>query len=69
MMKPEKYLRGAFGAWEMLIDFPLPAALRARLGGRTDATSKLVGFPLAGAAEIRWRGASFSRFSARRSLI
>ena len=50
MMKPEKYLRGAFGAWEMLIDFPLPAALRARLGGRTDATSKLVGFPLAGAA-------------------
>ena len=33
MMKPEKYLRGAFGAWEMLIDFPLPAALRARLGG------------------------------------
>ena len=26
MMKPEKYLRGAFGAWEMLIDFPLPAA-------------------------------------------
>ena len=50
MMKPEKYLRGAFSAWEMLIDFPLPAALRARLGGRTDATSKLVGFPLAGAA-------------------
>lgn len=50
MMKPESFLRGAFCAWEMLIDVPLPAALRARFGGGTDTTSQLAGFPLVGAA-------------------
>ena len=50
MTKPEKFLRGAMGAWEMLIDFPLPEAVTRKFGGRVDSTSKLAGFPIVGAA-------------------
>ena len=50
MTKPEKLLRGMVGAWEMLIDFPLPDGFVRKFGGRVDATSKLEGFPLVGVA-------------------
>ena len=50
MTKPEKLLRGMIGAWEMLIDFPLPDSFVRKFGGRVDATSKLEGFPLVGVA-------------------
>ena len=39
MTKPEKLLRGMIGAWEMLIDFPLPDSFVRKFGGRVDATS------------------------------
>lgn len=50
MMKPEKYLRGAFGAWEMLIDFPLPSGLEEYRRRGCDQFSRLIGFPLLGLA-------------------
>ena len=50
MIKPERLLRGMIGAWEMLIDFPLPGSLVRRFGGHVDSASKLAGFPLVGAA-------------------
>ena len=50
MTKPEKLLRGMIGAWEMLIDFPLPDSFVRKFGGRVDATLKLAGFPLVGVA-------------------
>ncbi len=50
MTKQERYFRGLLGAWELLIDFPLPQSLADRLGKGVDATSKLVAFPLVGAA-------------------
>lgn len=50
MSDPEKLLRGMIGAWEMLVDFPLPDGLVRKFKGRTDTTSKLIGFPLVGAA-------------------
>ncbi len=49
MTKVEKYLRGAFHAWDFLIDFPLPDSIRERFGKRVDTTSILAGFPLVGA--------------------
>lgn len=48
MMKPEKYLRGAFGAWEMLIDFPLP-----RLCAPGSAAGRM---RLRSWSDFRWQG-------------
>jgi len=50
MTKVEKYLRGAFHAWDFLIDFPLPESVRGRFGGKVDSTTVLAGFPLVGLA-------------------
>ncbi len=48
MVKPEKLYRGMLAAWEMLIDFPLPAEIRAPLRRGCDPVSRAAGFPLVG---------------------
>ncbi len=50
MIKPHVWFRGALAAWGMVIDFPLPGALRKYTVRAVPGNWVLAGFPLVGAA-------------------